>query len=165
MSQSSERLVVFVTPAQKRVLTARAASMGISLSELVRRAVLAFDETGQEVRAAGLVDRLGAASEASRKSDTLRRLAQGQAQAPAQAEPRERAAAAPGGTPRKSGGAPSHGADPSDPAADSPAALPVAAAVARALVAQEAAQADERLDAETEALVARVIHPAPGGSV
>ena len=62
MSQSSERLVVFVTPAQKRVLAARAQRMGISLSELVRRAVLAFDETGEEVRAAGLVDRLGAAA-------------------------------------------------------------------------------------------------------
>jgi hypothetical protein len=35
--------------------------------------------------------------------------------------------------------------------------------VARALVAQEAAQADELADAEIEALVARVIHPASGG--
>lgn len=75
---SSERLVVFVTPAQKRVLAARAERMGISLSELVRRAVLAFDDTGQEVRAAGLIDRLGAASEA-RLHDPLRRLAQGAA--------------------------------------------------------------------------------------
>ena len=71
---SSERLVVFVTPAQKRVLAARAQRMGISLSELVRRAVLAFDETGEEVRAAGLVDRLGPASIA-RRDDLLRRLA------------------------------------------------------------------------------------------
>lgn len=74
-ASSSERLVVFVTPAQKRVLAARAQRMGISLSELVRRALLAFDETGGEVRAAGLVDRLGPAAIA-RRDDVLRHLAQ-----------------------------------------------------------------------------------------
>jgi len=51
MNAPSERLVVFVTPAQKRVLAARAARMGISLSELVRRAVLAFGLPGNPVSA------------------------------------------------------------------------------------------------------------------
>jgi len=167
MSQNSERLVVFVTPAQKRVLAARAARMGISLSELVRRAVLAFDDTGQEVRAAGLVDRLGAASEASR-NDTLRRLAQAQAQTQTQAATHGRGGA---GTAQSVDGSLVSGGDFSAPAApdtsatEGSTALPVAAAVARALVAQEAAQSDEPVDAETEALVARVIHPASEGPV
>lgn len=167
MSQNSERLVVFVTPAQKRVLAARAARMGISLSELVRRAVLAFDDTGQEVRAAGLVDRLGAASEASR-NDTLRRLAQAQTQTQTQAATHGRGGA---GTAQSVDGSLASGGDFSAPAApdtsatEGSTALPVAAAVARALVAQEAAQSDEPVDAETEALVARVIHPASEGPV
>lgn len=167
MSQNSERLVVFVTPAQKRVLAARAARMGISLSELVRRAVLAFDDTGQEVRAAGLVDRLGAASEASR-NDTLRRLAQAQTQTQTQAATHGRGGA---GTAQSVDGSLVSGGDFSAPAApdtsatEGSTALPVAAAVARALVAQEAAQSDEPVDAETEALVARVIHPASEGPV
>jgi hypothetical protein len=166
MSQNSERLAVFVTPAQKRVLAARAARMGISLSELVRRAVLAFDDTGEEVRAAGLVDRLGAASEASR-NDALRRLAQAQSREATQtgtSEPMAAGAGQTGARPPLPRTAPSEGADELDRAtAGERAALPVAAAVARALVAQEAAQADELADAEIEALVARVIHPASGG--
>jgi len=166
MSQNSERLVVFVTPAQKRVLAARAARMGISLSELVRRAVLAFDDTGQEVRAAGLVDRLGAASEASR-NDTLRRLAQAQTQDHTRTQTATQRRGA--GTAQSAGESPlPGGAFSGSPAQDtSPTegatALPVAAAVARALVEQEAARSDEALDAETEALVARVIHPASEG--
>jgi hypothetical protein len=170
MNSSSERLVFFVTPAQKRVLSARAARMGISLSELVRRAVLAFEDTGQEVRAAGLVDRLAAASEASR-NDPLRRLAQAQ-------QPRERDSAHAPTTTRPS--RPSTQSSPSDShMSESPAeasatttratataaTLPVAAAVARALVAQEQAQAEEQSDAETEALVARVVGAASPGSV
>ncbi|MGN6653578.1 hypothetical protein [Trinickia sp.] len=159
---SSERLVVFVTPAQKRVLAARAERMGISLSELVRRAVLAFDETGQEVRAAGLIDRLGAASEASLR-DPLRRLAQ--------AAPREHER----GLPVASSGAAAARAEAADdkadheanhkaaracgsPIADGPAAaLPVAAAVARALVASEAAEPEHAADPETQALVGRLL--------
>lgn len=169
MSQNSERLVVFVTPAQKRVLAARAARMGISLSELVRRAVLAFDDTGQEVRAAGLVDRLGAASEASR-NDTLRRLAQAQTQTQTQTQAATHGRGG-AGTAQSVDGSLVSGGDFSAPAApdtsatEGSTALPVAAAVARALVAQEAAQSDEPVDAETEALVARVIHPASEGPV
>lgn len=161
MSQRSERLVVFVTPAQKRVLAARAARMGISVSELVRRAVLAFDDTGQEVRAAGLVDRLGAASEANR-NDILRRLAQGR--------PGELLAttSSPGAR-APLPGQPGSDAPVSDAQDEGRAALPLGAAVARALIAQEQAQAcalsDPCADAETEALVARAIRSQSEGSV
>lgn len=152
---SSERLVVFVTPAQKRVLAARAARMGISLSELVRRAVLAFDDTGQEVRAAGLIDRLGAASEAS-LSDPLRRLAQAGQRGSEHGTP-----AAGRATP-----APGEAVHPDDTAAaDGAAALPVAAAVARALVAQDAAQLEDGPDPETQALVGRLLGSESSGSV
>lgn len=152
---SSERLVVFVTPAQKRVLAARAARMGISVSELVRRAVLAFDDTGQEVRAAGLIDRLGAASEAS-SSDPLRRLAQAGQHGSQHGSPVSgRAAPAPGEA--------VHPADTA--AADDDTVLPVAAAVARALVAQDAAQMEDGPDPETQALVGRLLGSEPSGSV
>ena len=163
MNSSSERLVFFVTPAQKRVLAARAARMGISLSELVRRAVLAFDDTGEEMRAAGLVDRLAAASEASR-NDTLRRLVQ------EQTSERERAgipAAAASGKTETAAADEACQAD-STPA-DCSSSLPVAAAVARALIAQAeaqaAARADEQADEEAQALVARVIGSSSAGSV
>lgn len=154
---SSERLVVFVTPAQKRVLAARAARMGISVSELVRRAVLAFDDTGQEVRAAGLIDRLGAASEAS-ATDPLRRLAQAGQHGhehgmplPARAAPARGEAVRP---------APAETA-----AVDNDTVLPVAAAVARALVAQDAAPMKDVPDPETQALVGRLLGSEPPGSV
>lgn len=147
MNSSSERLVVFVTPAQKRVLAARAARLGVSLSELVRRALLAFDDTGEEVRAAGLVDRLGAAQSRIAESDTLRRLAAGQA------------------NPGSSGGARKHGGPnaavplPDEKLADEDetAPLPVAAAVARALAAQADGEAEAAQDMEDEAAVARVV--------
>ncbi len=166
MNSSSERLVFFVTPAQKRVLAARAARMGISLSELVRRAVLAFDDTGQEVRAAGLVDRLAAASEASR-NDTLRRLAQGL--------PRESTVAQTAAPTHRSSEATSSDRylpdAPDSASGASSTELPVAAAVARALVARAEAEAEaaarpgEQTDAETEALVARVIGSSSQGPV
>lgn len=152
---SSERLVVFVTPAQKRVLAARAARMGISLSELVRRAVLAFDDTGQEVRAAGLIDRLGAASEASLR-DPLRRLAQ--------AAPREHERGAPVASTGSAAPAPaaddeggSEAAHASGATSADGAPLPVAAAVARALVAREAPETEDAPDPDTQALVGRLL--------
>ena len=150
MNSSSERLVVFVTPAQKRVLTARAARLGISLSELVRRAVLAFDDTGEEVRAAGLVDRLGASQSRIADSEALRRLAAGQGNS------------SHASSPARTRGCP--GADNVTPLASEPpcaedqtAPLPVAAAVARALAAQADGQADAAQDMEDEAVVARII--------
>jgi hypothetical protein len=160
MSPSTERLVVFVTPAQKRVLAARAAGLGISLSELVRRAVLAFDDTGEEVRAAGLVDKLSAARRRNGDGDMLRRLATAQASAPAHragasgVEPASMAAA---GLTGITGITAITDADgpmleqmlaPTEPGATD--ALPVAAAVARALAAQASALTDADADAEPE---------------
>ncbi len=164
-ANSSERLVVFVTPAQKRVLAARAQRMGISLSELVRRAVLAFDDTGPEVRAAGLIDRLGAASEASLR-DPLRQLAQ--------AGPREgRRGVVLAGAPCAAPAEAAQGALADDQAAgargpanpDGPAGLPVAAAVARLLMADEAAEVEDTPDPETLALVGRLLDSGSPSSV
>ncbi len=56
MTKPSERIVVFVTPAQKRAIAATADELGISVSELVRRAVLSFDATSEQVKAASIVD-------------------------------------------------------------------------------------------------------------
>ncbi|EDZ98926.1 conserved hypothetical protein, partial [Burkholderia sp. H160] len=60
MSKPSERIVVFVTTAQKRAITATAEELGISVSELMRRAVLSFGATSEQVKAASIVDRLRA---------------------------------------------------------------------------------------------------------
>ncbi|WP_233272678.1 hypothetical protein [Paraburkholderia acidisoli] len=60
MNKPSERIVVFVTPAQKRAISATAEELGISLSELMRRAVIAFSATSDQVKAASIVDRLNA---------------------------------------------------------------------------------------------------------
>lgn len=163
MSPTTERLVVFVTPAQKRVLAARAASLGISLSELVRRAVLAFDDTGEEVRAAGLVDKLSAARRRNGDGDTLRRLATAQASAPAHRaspsgiEPAGIAAAGAAGITDANGPMLGQMLDPTDPGVND--ALPVAAAVARALAAQASALADAEPepDPDQEARVARIM--------
>lgn len=163
MSQSSERLVFFVTPAQKRVLAARAERLGISLSELVRRAVLAFDETGEEVRAAGLVDRLGAARSQIAESDRLRRLAAGSGieRGPVrQLAPLQSTDQAAGAC------AAMHSSTPAEPATlghddvaneNAEPALPVAAAVARALAGDACARPDDRPGADDEAVVARAI--------
>jgi hypothetical protein len=58
MTKPSERIVVFVTPAQKRAIAATADELRISVSELMRRAVLNFSATSEQVKAASIVDRL-----------------------------------------------------------------------------------------------------------
>lgn len=75
MNSSRERIVVFVSPAQKRALATKAQSMGISVSELVRRAVLAFDETAGDVRAAHIVDSWRTPHAPDALDETLRRIA------------------------------------------------------------------------------------------
>ncbi|MDG0024177.1 hypothetical protein [Trinickia sp. Y13] len=161
MSQSSERIVVFVTPAQKRVLAARAQRMGISVSELVRRAVLAFDDTGEEVRAAGLVDRLGAAARHHAiDDDLLRRLAAGPHVQDGSSGQTDGNAKQPAPDVRVLALAPSPNSTlpPSEPESDeTPAALPVAAAVARALALEAGAPAQPGPDHADEAAVARAI--------
>lgn len=59
-TKPSERIVVFVTPAQKLAISQTADSLGISVSELMRRAVLNFNATSEQIKVAGIVDRLRA---------------------------------------------------------------------------------------------------------
>jgi hypothetical protein len=73
MNKPSERIVVFVTPAQKRAISASADELGISVSELMRRAVTAFSATGDQVKAASIVDRLNAPREPDALAQVLRR--------------------------------------------------------------------------------------------
>jgi hypothetical protein len=59
-TKPSERIVVFVTPAQKLAISQTADTLGISVSELMRRAVLNFNATSEQIKVAGIVDRLSA---------------------------------------------------------------------------------------------------------
>jgi len=58
MAKPTERIVVFVTPAQKLAITSSAQRLDISVSELMRRAVSSFGATEAQVKVAELVDRL-----------------------------------------------------------------------------------------------------------
>ena len=75
MNKSSERIVIFVTPAQKLAISTSAQRLGISVSELIRRAVLEFDATGDQVKAASIVDRLHVPQAPNALNETLRRVA------------------------------------------------------------------------------------------
>ncbi|MPW17184.1 hypothetical protein GCT13_09630 [Paraburkholderia sp. CNPSo 3157] len=75
MNKPSERIVVFVTPAQKRAISATADNLGISVSELMRRAVLSFGATSEQVKAASIVDRLRAPREPDALNEALQRVA------------------------------------------------------------------------------------------
>jgi hypothetical protein len=75
MNKPSERIVVFVTPAQKRAISATADELGISVSELMRRAVIAFSATSDQVKAASIVDRLNAPREPDALAQVLRKAA------------------------------------------------------------------------------------------
>jgi len=77
MNKPSERIVVFVTPAQKRAITSTAEGLGISVSELMRRAVLSFGATSEQVKAASIVDRLRAPREPDALNEALRKVARG----------------------------------------------------------------------------------------
>jgi hypothetical protein len=77
MNKPSERIVVFVTPAQKRAISAAAQRLGLSVSELMRQAVLSFGATSEQVKAASLVDRLRAPREPDALNAALGRLARG----------------------------------------------------------------------------------------
>ena len=77
MNKPSERIVVFVTTAQKRAITASAEELGISVSELMRRAVLNFGATSEQVKAASIVDRLRAPREPDALNAALERVARG----------------------------------------------------------------------------------------
>lgn len=75
MSKPTERIVVFVTAAQKRAIAASAEGLGISVSELMRRAVLSFGATSEQVKAASIVDRLNAPREPDALNEALQRVA------------------------------------------------------------------------------------------
>jgi hypothetical protein len=77
MNKPSERIAVFVTPAQKRAIAASAEELGISISELMRRAVLSFGATSEQVKAASIVDRLRAPREPDALNAALERVARG----------------------------------------------------------------------------------------
>ncbi|WP_434109723.1 hypothetical protein [Paraburkholderia caffeinilytica] len=77
MNKPSERIVVFVTTAQKRAIAATAENLGISVSELMRRAVLSFGATSEQVKAAGIVDRLNAPRAPDPLNAALQRVARG----------------------------------------------------------------------------------------
>ncbi|BCF97018.1 hypothetical protein PPGU19_015870 [Paraburkholderia sp. PGU19] len=75
MNKPSERIVVFVSPAQKRAISTTAETLGISVSELMRRAVLSFGATSEQVKAASIVDRLRAPREPDALNEALQRVA------------------------------------------------------------------------------------------
>jgi hypothetical protein len=77
MNKPSERIVVFVSTAQKRAITATAENLGISVSELMRRAVLSFGATSEQVKAASIVDRLRAPRAPDALDAALQRVARG----------------------------------------------------------------------------------------
>lgn len=91
MNKPSERIVVFVTPAQKRAISASAEELGISISELMRRAVMAFSATSDQVKAASIVDRLNAPRQPDALAQVLQKAARplraGRAARPAAASP------------------------------------------------------------------------------
>jgi hypothetical protein len=136
MNKSSERLVVFVTPAQKRAISTAARERGISVSELLRRAVLAFDATAEQVRAARIVDSWPTRQAPDALAQALRRIAA--TAGPARAAPPSPAVSAHAG----------------EPSAQQP--IPVTAAVARAMELRderrdEAQRRGECLDVQTVA--------------
>jgi hypothetical protein len=77
MNKPSERIVVFVSTAQKRAIAATAENLGISVSELMRRAVLSFGATSEQVKAASIVDRLRAPRAPDALNAALQRVARG----------------------------------------------------------------------------------------
>ncbi|MFM0644706.1 hypothetical protein PQR14_10260 [Paraburkholderia bryophila] len=158
MNKPSERIVVFVTTAQKRAIAATAENLGISVSELMRRAVLSFGATSEQVKAASIVDRLRAPRAPDALDAALQRVARGtrhaRAALPAALQTRggsETGASAEGGASVSAADALSNAnAVPRKPAAAEPAPL-LPAGVAAAL----AAEIDEEAVATAEA-VARV---------
>src|ERR1700743_3535716 len=74
-TKHSERIVVFVTPAQKLAISKTAENLGISVSELMRRAVLNFNATSEQIKAAGIVDRLRAPNAPDALSAALKSVA------------------------------------------------------------------------------------------
>lgn len=134
MNKPSERIVVFVTTAQKRAITTTAENLGISVSELMRRAVLSFGATSEQVKAASIVDRLRAPRAPDALDAALQRVARGTRHARA-ALPAALQTGGDGGA-----GAPAHGADAAGSAGleGSAGTTPAAGGLPRAPAAQPA---------------------------
>ncbi|MGF6937522.1 hypothetical protein OKW41_006684 [Paraburkholderia sp. UCT70] len=163
MSKPSERIVVFVTTAQKRAITATAEDLGISVSELMRRAVLSFGATSEQVKAASIVDRLRAPRAPDPLNAALQRVARGTRYARAalpvalQADEKDAAAPAAAGAAdavdspsMQQAGRPALATD----AADAPAPL-LPAGVAAALAAGQDEQAAATAEAVARLTAAR----------
>ncbi|CAM2174462.1 Ribbon-helix-helix protein CopG domain-containing protein [Paraburkholderia sacchari] len=157
MNKPSERIVVFVTPAQKRAISATADELGISISELMRRAVLAFSATSDQVKAASIVDRLSATREPDALAQVLRKAAKplrtGRSAGlrPAAVEPAAEAQAnADGAVPLAAGTAESAGAVPE--AGLEPDSARAERALAQAVVrlSSESAEAAQVADAQAD---------------
>jgi hypothetical protein len=155
MNKPSERIVVFVTPAQKRAIAASAEKLGISVSELMRRAVLSFGATSEQVKAASIVDRLRAPREPDALNAALERVARGtrnaRAALPAVLKKDEKDAAVPAGA---------------EPEAASEPLLPadVLAALVRTPEEEQALADAQAVARVTAAEAAAIAHPAdPGG--
>ncbi|MBB5457191.1 hypothetical protein [Paraburkholderia sp. Cpub6] len=162
MSKPSERIVVFVTTAQKRAITATAEDLGISVSELMRRAVLSFGATSEQVKAASIVDRLRAPRAPDPLNAALQRVARGTRYARAalpvalQADEKDAAAPAAAGAADavdspsiQQAGRPAPVTD----AVDAPSLLP--AGVAAALAAEQDEQAAATAEAVARLTAAR----------
>ncbi|CAB3808308.1 hypothetical protein [Paraburkholderia fynbosensis] len=159
MNKPSERIVVFVTTAQKRAITSTAENLGISVSELMRRAVLSFGATSEQVKAASIVDRLRAPRAPDALDAALQRVARGtryaRAALPAALQTRV------DGAPAEAAGADSTGSMGHERSSRAPDALPRAPGgepaplLPAGLAAALAAEADLEAAATAEA-VARV---------
>jgi hypothetical protein len=88
MTKATERIVVFVTTAEKQAIVSIADRMGVSMSELMRQAVQNFAAAAQQVKVAALVERMqqpkyvdpvAAALERPRNGTRLNRVAKAQA--------------------------------------------------------------------------------------
>jgi post-segregation antitoxin (ccd killing protein) len=70
MAAASERIVVQVTPLQKRAIVSTAKRLGLNVSELVRQAAQGFTPSSDEAEMDRLVERVNASTlEASRALD------------------------------------------------------------------------------------------------
>ncbi|WP_233804271.1 hypothetical protein [Paraburkholderia sp. HP33-1] len=153
MSKPSERIVVFVTTAQKRAITATAEDLGISVSELMRRAVLSFGATSEQVKAASIVDRLRAPRAPDALNAALQRVARGTRYARA-ALPMSLQAHETDGAAASGDAAAANGAAGAADAVDSPPPL-LPAGVAAALAAEQDEQAVATAEAVARLTAAR----------
>ncbi|HYU79242.1 MAG TPA: ribbon-helix-helix protein, CopG family [Vicinamibacterales bacterium] len=63
MAGAIERIVVQATPREKKAITAKAKRLGLSISELMRRAATAYNTTEAEAELGSLADAAKAAAE------------------------------------------------------------------------------------------------------